>query len=136
MWKIKVDYFKVLNMLLGQKSGFTKYPCFICEWDSRDRINHWIKCDWSLRECITPGYRNILQPALVDRSNVILPPLHIKLGLIKQYLNALNKEGASFKSFKRSCLIRVQRRLKRVYLLDLKSENLPKMCNFYLPGQM
>ena len=29
-WKISVD-FKVLNMLLGQQSGFTKYPCFMCE---------------------------------------------------------------------------------------------------------
>ena len=27
VWKICV-HFKVLNMLLGQPSGFTKYPCF------------------------------------------------------------------------------------------------------------
>ena len=35
-WKICVD-FKVLNMQQGQQFGFTKYPCFMCEWDSRDR---------------------------------------------------------------------------------------------------
>ena len=84
-------------MLLGQQSGFTKYPCFMCEWDSRERSNHWIKREWPLRESFTPGYRNILQPALVDRSNVILPPLHIKLGLMKQFVKALNKKGACFK---------------------------------------
>ena len=95
-WKICVD-FKVLNMLLGQQSGFTKYPCFMCEWDSRDRSNHWIKREWPLRESLTPGCKNILHPALVDRSNVILPPLHIKLGLMKQFVKALNKEGACFK---------------------------------------
>ena len=96
VWKICVD-FKVLYMLLGQQSGFTKHSCFICEWDNRDRINHLIKRDWLLRKSLTPGYRNILHPDLVDRSNVILPPLHIKLSLMKQFVKALNKEGACFK---------------------------------------
>ena len=84
-------------MLLDQHSGFTKYPCFLCEWDSRDGINRWIKRNWPIRESLTPIYRNILHPALVDRSNVILPPLHIKLGLMKQFVKALNKENACFK---------------------------------------
>ena len=53
--------------------------------------NHWVKREWPLRESLTPGHKNILHPALVDRSNVILPPLHIKLGLIKQFVKALNK---------------------------------------------
>ena len=68
MWKICVD-FKVLNMLIGQQSGFTKYPCFISERDSRNRINHWIKCDWPLRDFLTPDYRNISHSALFDGSN-------------------------------------------------------------------
>ena len=38
-WKICVD-FKVLNMLLGQQSEFTRYPYFMCKWDSMDRSNH------------------------------------------------------------------------------------------------
>ena len=95
-WKICVN-FKVLNMLLGQQSVVTKYPCFMCEWYSRDRSNHWIKCEWPLKEPLTPGCKIILHPALVDRSNVILPPLHFKLGLMKQFVKALNKRGAYFK---------------------------------------
>ena len=63
----------------------------------RDRSNHWIKRDWLLRKSLTPGFRNILHLALVDRSNVIFPPLHIKLGLIKQFVKALNKEGSCLK---------------------------------------
>ena len=63
----------------------------MCEWDSRNRINHWIKRGWPLRKSLTPGYRNILHPALVDRSNVILPSLLIKLGRMKQFVKALNK---------------------------------------------
>ena len=50
-----------------------------------------------MREFFTAGYRTILHPALVDRFNVILPPLHIKVGLMKQFVKALNKESACFK---------------------------------------
>jgi hypothetical protein len=31
---------KVLCMLLGQQAGYTKYPCFMCEWDIRARSQH------------------------------------------------------------------------------------------------
>ena len=35
-WVICVDL-KMVNFLLGQQFGFTKYPCFLCYWDRRDR---------------------------------------------------------------------------------------------------
>ncbi|GFX18544.1 uncharacterized protein TNCV_3371171 [Trichonephila clavipes] len=35
--------FKVISMLLGQQSGYTKFPSFFCEWDSRDRKQHYVK---------------------------------------------------------------------------------------------
>ena len=52
-----------------------------------------------MRESLTPVNKNMLHCALVDRSNVILilPPLHIKLGLMKQFVKALNEEGVCFK---------------------------------------
>ena len=34
---------KIVTILLGQQSGFTKYPSFLCLWDSRDRKNHYKK---------------------------------------------------------------------------------------------
>ena len=40
-WKICVAL-RALNMLLGQQSRFTKYVCFMCEWDSRDRSSNWV----------------------------------------------------------------------------------------------
>ena len=49
-----------------------------------------------LRESLTTGYRNILHSALVDRSNVILPPLHFKLVRVKLFVKALNEEDAGF----------------------------------------
>jgi len=39
-WQICVDL-KMVNFLLGQQSGFTKFPCFLCHWDSRARAEHW-----------------------------------------------------------------------------------------------
>lgn len=40
---------------------------------------------------------NILRKNLVDQKNVLLPPLHIKLGLMKQFVKALPKDGRCFK---------------------------------------
>ena len=83
-------------MLQGQQSGYTKFPCLLCEWDSRDKANHWIKRDWPVKISRTLGHKNISKRALVDLSKVILPPLHIKLGLMKQYVKALDKQSACF----------------------------------------
>ena len=32
---------KVISMILGQHGGYTKFPCFLCEWNSRAKANHW-----------------------------------------------------------------------------------------------
>lgn len=48
-WQIYGDL-KILSMILGQQSGFTKFPCFLCLWDSRDRENHYVKIHWPARE--------------------------------------------------------------------------------------
>ena len=34
---------KMVNFILGQQSGYTKYPCFLCLWDSRGNAQHWVK---------------------------------------------------------------------------------------------
>ena len=39
-WIICVDL-KMVSFLLGQRKGFTKFPCFLCMRDSRDRENRW-----------------------------------------------------------------------------------------------
>src|SRR5678815_4251138 len=38
---------------------------------------------------MTVGASNIINEPLVDREKIIFPPLHIKLGLMKQFLRAL-----------------------------------------------
>lgn len=34
-WRICGDL-KVIGLLMGLQSGFTKFPCFLCLWDGRD----------------------------------------------------------------------------------------------------
>lgn len=85
--------FKVLTILLGQQSGFTKYPCFLCEWDSRARSEHWERKHWPLRTNLLPGEKNVLSETLISRKKVLLPPLHIKLGLMKQFVTSLSNES-------------------------------------------
>lgn len=98
-WNICGDL-KVVALLLGLQLGYTKYCCFICEWDSRDKGAHYIKRNWPLRETLTPGEKNVIRTPLIDPSKVLLPPLHIKLGLMKNFVKAINKDGAGFKYLK------------------------------------
>lgn len=94
-WVICVDL-KMVNFLLGQQGGYTKYPCFLCLWDSRDKQNHWTKREWPNREHMVVGEKNVIRESLVERNKIILPPLHIKLGLMKQFVKALNQDGQCF----------------------------------------
>ena len=46
--------------------------------------------NWCLEE------RNVINDPLVDRDRILFPPPHIKLGLIKQFTKALDKDGVCF----------------------------------------
>ena len=86
----------MVNFVLGQQGGHTKYLCFLCYWDSRANEEHWIRKEWPPRNTIKPRGKNIVNNLLVDRKNIILPPLHIKLGLIKQFVKAFDCSGDCF----------------------------------------
>ena len=94
-WIACVDL-KMVNILLGQQSGYTKYPCFLCLWDSRADEVHWEKKNWPVRQELAMGEKNIVNEPLVSRDRIILPPLNIKLGLMKQFVKALYKDGTCF----------------------------------------
>ena len=95
-WAICAD-FKVIAFLTGLQSGYTKFCCFLCLWDSRSRSEHFTRKDWPPRVVHIPGTNNISNVPLVDKHHVLLPPLHIKLGLIKQLVKALDRESAAFR---------------------------------------
>jgi len=87
---------KVIELLLGQQRGYTKYPCFLCEWDSRARDKHWDIVNWPEREQLQPGSKNVSNVSLVDHEKILLPSLHIKLGMMKQFVKVLDRNSPCF----------------------------------------
>jgi len=63
-WIICVDL-KMVSFLLGQQRGYTKYPCFLCMWDSRARERHWVETNWPPRSDLKPGDSNIYMSHLL-----------------------------------------------------------------------
>ncbi|GBM22549.1 hypothetical protein AVEN_183979-1 [Araneus ventricosus] len=91
-WIIYVDL-KMVCFLICQQRGYTKYPCFLCKWDRRACEKHWVQSNWLIRSDLKPGDPNILHQPLVDRKNIIFAPLHLKVGIMKQFVKALLIEG-------------------------------------------
>jgi len=94
-WQICGDL-KVIALLLRLKQGFTKYCCFICEWDSRAWSLHYSRKDWPARKSMEPGIMNVENQPLVGLSKILLPPMLLKLGLTKISVKAMNQEEAVF----------------------------------------
>ena len=82
---------------MGLQQGFTKFPCYLCLWDSRNTNFHYNKRNWPPRSSYDIETHNVKHTLLVEPKKVLLPPLHIKLGLIKQFVKKLNPESDVFK---------------------------------------
>jgi len=78
------------------QGGYTKYPCFLCLWDSRADDKHFQQYEWPTRKYFRPGFENVIAKPLVDCNKILLPPLHIKLGLMKNLVKAMNKQNEAF----------------------------------------
>jgi hypothetical protein len=63
-WKLCGDL-KVVTLLLGMQLGYTKYCCFLCEWDSRDKKNHYVHKLWPKRTSLMPGKKNVNPPLVL-----------------------------------------------------------------------
>ena len=77
----------MFNFLSSQQSGYTKYPCVLCYWDSRAKQKYLCATSWPELRSLNCVGRNINDP-IVDRNNTLLPFLHIKLGIMKQFVKA------------------------------------------------
>lgn len=86
-WKI-VSNSKVLTILFGMQGGYTKYPCYLCEWNSRTE-NPYNRREWPSRQLFQIGKINVVNIPLVNLEDIILPPLHLKLGYMKQFLKKI-----------------------------------------------
>jgi len=66
---------------MGLQQGYTKYTCLLCEWENRGRELHYLRMEWTCRQIVAVGEKNIQRPDLVEADKILLRPLHIKLGL-------------------------------------------------------
>ena len=96
-WKLCGDL-KVVVPLLGMKLGYTKYCCFLCEWDSRDKKNRYVNKLWPKRTTLKPDENNVIIPSLDLPEKIYLPPLHIKLGFMKNFVKGTDKTGRGFEN--------------------------------------
>jgi hypothetical protein len=58
--------------------------------------SHHIQKEWPKRETFTFGQKNIVHPPLVNSGVILLPPLHIKLRLFKNFVKEMDKNSAGF----------------------------------------
>jgi hypothetical protein len=52
--------------------------------------------NWPNRTDNVPGRKNVINHALVEKTKIFLPPLHIKLGLTKNFVKCMDKKGEGF----------------------------------------
>lgn len=95
-WVVCCDL-KVVNILMGLKGGFAKKQCFLCLWEGRRRDLHYVGHKWEARKNFDIGDNSVINNPLVPASKIVLPPLHIKLGIIKNFIKALDPEGVAMK---------------------------------------
>ena len=81
---------------MGMQAGFTKYCYFLCFCDSRAVSQYYKQKDWGSRSTFVSSEHSLKENPLVDMNKVLLPPLHMKLGFMKNFAKALHKNGAAF----------------------------------------
>ena len=86
-----------------------KYPCFLCLWDS------WAdNQEWPLRQGSKSGLHNVQSHPLVEPNKILLLPLHIKLGVMKNFVKAMDREGSRF--------VFVQEKFPQISMEKLKAD--------------
>ena len=99
IWKICSDL-KVVSLLLRLQLGYTKHICFLCLWESWQDNSHYAVKVWPPRQSSQIGKHNIQHQPLVNSAHVLLLPLYIKLGLMKNFVKAMDRDGGIFKFLK------------------------------------
>jgi hypothetical protein len=71
-WKLCGDL-KGMALLLRMPLGYTNYCCFLYEWDSWDKNNHYVNKPWPKRPSLAPRKENVVNPPLVLPEKIYLP---------------------------------------------------------------
>ena len=82
------------------QSGYTKYPCLLCKRDSRSDREHYSRRIWPEHDNLHPG-SHLIQNSLYNPNRILLPPLHINLGIMKNCIKALDRNGSTMQFLRR-----------------------------------
>lgn len=91
-WQICCDL-KVVAILMGLRGGNPTHSCYLCLWQGRQKHLHYIGHYWSRRVTYEVDYLSVDRKPLVDAEKIIIPPLHVKLGLVKNFLKAVVRKA-------------------------------------------
>ena len=121
-------------MLTGLQPSYTKFCCFLCLCNSRAGTEHYVRKHWPTRDEIEQGKHNIKQKPFLQSDRIHLPPLHIKLGLFKQFVKALDKDSFAFAYLAEKFLSLSKAKIKEDILLDsqIRKIVLDETFNTYL----
>ena len=92
-WLLCCDL-KIVAILMGLKKNYCKQQCFLCLWEGRETDKHYTDHVWEKREQFKKGEDSVINAPLVPKEKIILPPLHIKLGIVKNFVVALHKRNS------------------------------------------
>lgn len=100
-WEVIVD-FKLINIITGLMGAASKHPCAHCLWDSKYKgSDKYTKTDWPKRpqwSTETAGKYNAVKPPLIPISKILMPPLHIKIGLVTQLFKKLYERNSKIRA--------------------------------------
>jgi len=91
------------GVLMGLQGEYTKYPSYLCLWDSRPDALHYVQKEWPARTEFTMGSHKVKWDPLIAAYRVLMPPRHIKLGLMKQFVKGL--KPSSCQRFEKTVVI-------------------------------
>lgn len=97
-WRMCCDL-KVVTFLNGMQSGNTKYGCFLCLWNSRYKGCQYEKKNWPVRTGHETETYNVINAPLVPMDKILLPPLHVKLGIVKNFLKFMQRANPEAQAF-------------------------------------
>ncbi|UYV76035.1 hypothetical protein LAZ67_13002235 [Cordylochernes scorpioides] len=79
---------------------------------------------------LMPRYKNIANLPLIDSENIYLPPLHIKLGLMKNFVKAMDRNASGFAYLKQKISSKSEAKIKEGIFVGPQIRELQQDGNF------
>ena len=130
-WRVIAD-FKLLNLLCGIGCASVANPCIFCEWKGTYRSNNkylQYHQKFEQRSTFNIGVASVVAKPLINIEDVLLPPLHIKIGLVAQFVKALSSDSAAYDFIKKKLAYKSEGKLAAGQLNGPEIRKLLRLSN-------